>query len=232
MKSSDITVIIPSYNRVNVVCRAIQSVLNQSSSCGEIIVVNDGSTDTTSEVVRSTFGDAVILVEKENGGVSSARNAGVERVKTEWIAFLDSDDYFLENNIARRVEVMNSIDDVDLLSCSYETANSPLGSNWYCGFSSDLLSECDAVSETIHRLQDPFYTCLKSCEQFSLSTVMMRLESFVRAGRFDTSFTIGEDNRLISLLSRFAKFAVCREKLVVLDMAKDSESLSIPKSVN
>ncbi len=85
-----ISVIIPAYNRVNTLARAIESVLNQTHKVNEIIVVDDGSTDATSEVAKMY--SEVLLLRQKNMGVSSARNNGVMMASSEWIAFLDSDD--------------------------------------------------------------------------------------------------------------------------------------------
>lgn len=87
-----ISVVIPLYNKEKHIARAISSVLSQTCVPFEIIVVDDGSTDRGTEVVES-IGDARIrLIRKPNGGVSSARNRGIEEAQGELIAFLDSDD--------------------------------------------------------------------------------------------------------------------------------------------
>ncbi len=86
-----ISVIIPTFNRRDYVCEAINSVLNQSSSPFEVIVVDDGSTDGTPELLRC-FGSRIRLHQQPNKGVSAARNAGILLAAGEWVAFLDSDD--------------------------------------------------------------------------------------------------------------------------------------------
>ncbi|MGQ9690926.1 MAG: glycosyltransferase family 2 protein [Thermoproteota archaeon] len=89
--SPKVSVIIPTYNRANCVGDAIRSVLDQTYKDFEIIVVDDGSTDNTSEVLAE-FGDKIHVIRQENAGVSAARNAGIKAARGEWIAFLDSDD--------------------------------------------------------------------------------------------------------------------------------------------
>lgn len=88
MGMQKVSIIIPCYNQAQWLPEAIQSALDQTVIC-EVIVVNDGSPDNTSEV--SGMFD-VKLIEKENGGLSSARNAGIKEAKGEWILTLDSDD--------------------------------------------------------------------------------------------------------------------------------------------
>ncbi len=85
-----ISAIIPAYNRASTLARAIDSVLAQSQKVDEIIVVDDGSTDATSEVAKMY--PEVLLLRQKNMGVSSARNNGAMMASSEWIAFLDSDD--------------------------------------------------------------------------------------------------------------------------------------------
>lgn len=88
------SVIIPVYNRPDLVKEAIQSVLNQDYKDYEIIVVNDGSTDSTLEVLNS-YADKIKVFSQENSGVGAARNLGVENSIGNYIAFLDSDDLWV-----------------------------------------------------------------------------------------------------------------------------------------
>ena len=89
----DISVIIPTYDRAHTLPQAIASVLNQTLKPREVIVVDDGSTDNTKEVLSHYPG--IIIIDQKNNGVSSARNAGIEQANGEWLAFLDSDDEWL-----------------------------------------------------------------------------------------------------------------------------------------
>jgi glycosyltransferase involved in cell wall biosynthesis len=92
--------LVPTYNRETLIVRALESVFAQSRPPDEIIVVDDGSSDNTEEVVAH-YGDRVRYLKKENGGVSSARNFGVEASRSDFIAFLDSDDIWYEDHLAR-----------------------------------------------------------------------------------------------------------------------------------
>jgi glycosyltransferase involved in cell wall biosynthesis len=95
-----ISAVIPVHNREHLIGRAIESALDQTRPADEIVVVDDGSTDATTDVVRR-FGDAVKLICKPNGGVSTARNLGVEQSSSEFIAFLDSDDVWESGHLRR-----------------------------------------------------------------------------------------------------------------------------------
>ena len=99
-----VTAIIPAFNAERFVVDAVSSVLAQSYPSLECVVVNDGSTDRTSELVRS-FGPKVRLVEQPNRGVASARNQGIAEAAGDLVAFLDADDIWAPDKIARQVEV-------------------------------------------------------------------------------------------------------------------------------
>jgi glycosyltransferase involved in cell wall biosynthesis len=99
-----VSVIIPTYNRAYVVKRAIDSILNQTFPDFEIIVVDDGSTDDTKEVINSYIDNRIKYIYKQNGGPSSSRNLGLTYIKGKYVSFLDSDDEWPTNFL----EVMTS----------------------------------------------------------------------------------------------------------------------------
>ena len=98
---SSISVVIPTYNRAELVMRALRSVLAQTRPAEQVIVVDDGSTDDTGRLVQQNFG-AVDYLAQENRGVSAARNRGIEVATGEWIALLDSDDEWLPKKLERQ----------------------------------------------------------------------------------------------------------------------------------
>jgi O-antigen/teichoic acid export membrane protein/glycosyltransferase involved in cell wall biosynthesis len=98
-----ITVIIPTFNREQLLKRAIESVLNQTAKADQIIVVDDGSTDGTPEMCRH-FASAIEYVRQTNAGVAEARNHGIKLARHSWIAFLDSDDHWTPTHL----QIMNA----------------------------------------------------------------------------------------------------------------------------
>ncbi len=103
IKTPLVSVIIPGYNRRDMLRQAVESVLAQTFSDFELIVVDDGSTEDISSDL-APHGAAVTILTQENRGVSAARNLGVSRARGEYIAFLDSDDLWLPGKIDRQVE--------------------------------------------------------------------------------------------------------------------------------
>jgi len=96
-----ISVIIPTYNRAAFIARAIDSVLAQTHKADEIIVVDDGSTDTTQEILAG-YHDSIQIITQTNHGVSSARNSGIKAAKGRWICLLDSDDVWHPAKLERQ----------------------------------------------------------------------------------------------------------------------------------
>ena len=102
-KNPTVSVIIPTYNRGWVLAEAIDSVLSQEFSDYELIVVDDGSTDNTREVLGS-YGRDITVLQQANRGVSAARNRGIAASQAPLVAFLDSDDLWLPPKLGRQVE--------------------------------------------------------------------------------------------------------------------------------
>ncbi len=102
-----VSVIIPTYNRVKTIERAVNSVLAQTWTEQEVIVVDDGSTDQTGEILK-VYGDKIRVIRQQNGGVSAARNAGIKAATGEIISFLDSDDEWLPSKTERQGEICTS----------------------------------------------------------------------------------------------------------------------------
>ena len=98
-----ISVVIPTFNRISLVARAIDSVLKQSLNPYEIIVVDDGSDDGTSEMIQNKY-KSIKLIQQQNNGVSAARNNGIKHAKGDWIALLDSDDEWIEKKLENQVD--------------------------------------------------------------------------------------------------------------------------------
>ena len=114
-----VSVIVPTYNREKTIERAVQSILRQTYGYYEIIIVDDGSTDNTEEVIKGIKDDRIRYIKyKDNQGVSHARNVGIQEAEYDYIAFLDSDDEWLPNKLEYQMHKMTeSSDDVGLIFC-------------------------------------------------------------------------------------------------------------------
>ena len=111
-----IAAVIPTFNRGSVVSRAIDSVLRQTLLPSEIIVVDDGSTDNTANLIAAKY-SAISYLKTKNKGVSAARNLGIKKTKSEWIAFLDSDDEWLPQKLEKQIAYLSSEQNYKLAHC-------------------------------------------------------------------------------------------------------------------
>src|SRR3990172_7432416 len=109
LKTAKVSVVIPAYNSAPCIRDAVESALGQGYGEMEVIVVDDGSTDGTKEALADLAGAGkVVYIYQENRGAGAARNAGVRVSGGEYIAFLDSDDLWLEGKIEKQVAFMES----------------------------------------------------------------------------------------------------------------------------
>lgn len=113
-----ISVVIPLYNKEKSIAQSLQSVLNQSYTDFEIVVVDDGSTDKSVEIVEGIEDARLKLFKQPNAGPSKARNTGVGHASGEWIVFLDADDELLPNALSIFKGIIVEHQDVDIIDCN------------------------------------------------------------------------------------------------------------------
>ena len=169
-----VSVIITTYNRRSYLKEAVSSVLAQEYPEKEVIVVDDGSTDGSHEEVR---GMPVRYIRKENGGISSARNAGIRATEGDYVAFLDVDDLWLKGKLASQIALMERVGyDIsytdEIWIRNGKRINQKLRHRKYSGWI--------------------FEHCLPLCI-ISPSSVVIRREVFEVAGLFDEGLAVCED---------------------------------------
>ena len=113
-----ITLVIPTYNRGALIAATIDSALNQQHPFEQIIVVDDGSTDNTANVLAE-FGDRITVLNVPNGGVQQARNAGVRAAASDWVALCDSDDLLLPSYSATLTQHLRMDPACDAIYCNF-----------------------------------------------------------------------------------------------------------------
>ena len=116
--SMKISVIIPIYNSEKTINYCVNSIINQTYKNLEIILINDGSTDSSLELCKNFKDDRIIIIDKPNGGVSSCRNIGIERASGDYISFIDSDDYLELNTYEKCMQIMSE-KKLDILKFSF-----------------------------------------------------------------------------------------------------------------
>ena len=115
-KTDLIPVIIPTYNRAHLIKRSVESVLNQTYKNLELIIVDDGSTDNTKEVIDSINDGRIVYIKQENQGACAARNHGIDIAKGEYIAFHDSDDVWHLDKLEKQLNTLKQ-HNADVVSC-------------------------------------------------------------------------------------------------------------------
>jgi glycosyltransferase involved in cell wall biosynthesis len=172
-----VSVIIPTYNRGWILKEAIDSVLSQDFTDFELIVVNDGSTDNTQDIL-SSYKEDIIVLKQNNKGVSSARNRGIVSASGQFIAFLDSDDFWLPKKLSIQVDFFNA--NPDALICQTEE-------KWLRnGIRVNPKKRHKKLSGDI--FEHSLYLCL-----VSPSAVMIKRSLFEKTGMFDESLPACED---------------------------------------
>jgi len=209
-----VSVVIPAHNVASCVGRAVDSALAQHYTDHEVIVVDDGSTDATAEILAG-YGAAIRVVGKRNGGLSSARNAGIRAAAGELVAFLDADDYWLPAKLARQVALLDARPEIGF--CSTAAAlEAPDGSRlgeWLClPPADDMLREIFARNAAVAG---------------SGSAVVVRRALFDRAGMFDESLRSLEDIDMWMRLAAITRYACVPEPLTVVLRSPDSMSRNL-----
>lgn len=175
---SGVSVVIPTYNREKYISRAISSVLYQNWKEYEIIVVDDGSTDNTKEVL-SLFGSKIIYISHPyNKGVSAARNTGIKNARYPFIAFLDSDDYWLPEKLSYQMEFF--MNNPDAIACQTQEIWIRKG------------KRVNPKKRHMKPSGDIFIPSLRLC-LVSPSAVMLKRSIFDEIGLFDEDLPVCED---------------------------------------
>ena len=206
------SVVIPSYNKRNTLRECVESVLNQSYSDFEILIVDDGSTDDSLEVARGINDARVRLIEKENGGVSSARNLGIKMSKNPWIAFLDGDDVWDKNHLQTIVDLAKSEPLAMVFSTSFERFSSKESiEEKFLSFKRDF---------NHYLVEDLFESWLRRKGVICSSSAVVHKSCFAKVGMFNQNLVRGEDTDLWIRL--FKNFTIARTDVVTALYRLDS----------
>lgn len=186
-KDFTVAVIIPAYNISEYIGRAIESVLAQTRTADEIIIVDDGSTDDTAEKIKS-FGDKVTYIFQENKGLSGARNTGIRAVVSTWIALLDGDDEWLPEYLEKQTELIGRNPELVWSAGNYLRC---LCDEKRQGASIDI-TKVKKLLEGKDYFNNYFYA-LRNGAGGSANTMMIRREVFEQVGMFDENQPFAED---------------------------------------
>ncbi len=215
-----VSVVIPTFNRAGVVPRAIDSVLGQTYRPVEVVVVDDGSTDDTPQVLQG-YGDAIVPVVQANAGPSAARNRGVRESRGDLVAFLDSDDLWLATKLQRQVDLLQHAG-ADVPCCLCDTRMRMAEGREQTSFQIARLT----LGEPQGLWVNP---ALVLATRFVLfcQAALIRRRFLLDCGGFDERLWLMEDHDLALRLALRGPWAVIRDPLVVWCGANDDFNLSV-----
>jgi len=198
-----ISIIIPTYNRADVLSRAVDSVLRQSVTDWELIIVDDGSKDSTDDLVKKYLEDSRVRYIKhaKNSGQNAALNTGIASARGEYCAFLDSDDEWLPLMLEKQLDNFNSKPNI---GCSYTWAGT-IGSN------GNLVPVYRFVLEgSIYK------QALAQGYVSHMITVMVKSSCFEVIGPFDVEFKVCQDDEICMRLAKHFDFGLISEPLAII----------------
>jgi len=210
-----VSVIIPAYNAAETIQRTIESVLYQTTQDIEIIVVDDGSTDNTREIV-SCFGEKVGTFLQENQGHAVARNTGLKASRGEYCAFLDADDLWVPEKTERQVQILDEHPQVGIVHCDLKKVD----------LEGHLMKQFLRRKKFIHG--NIFSNILTRKGHIATSSAMFRKECVYRHGLFDESVREwgSEDREFWMRICKDWEVAYIDEPLVVYQYRENSLSQS------
>jgi glycosyltransferase involved in cell wall biosynthesis len=213
-----VSVVIPAYNSAAFLQQAIDSVLGQTYSDFEIIVIDDGSSDGTEAVARS-FSDRVTYIKQENKGVSAARNHGIKLARGQYVAFLDADDLWAPEKLAEQIPLFDMNPEIGLVY-----------SDW------QVVSE-HGVSEASFHSSRPaasgyVFNDLVRTGFILTSGTVVRRSCLADVGEFDETLSIAQDYDLWLRICYRWKVAVVNKALVAKRSWDGSLSSNLPKTAS
>ena len=184
-----ISVVIPLYNKQNAIAATLQSVLAQTYTNYEIIVVDDGSTDRSAEVAETILQECTVygveckgmVVRKANSGVSSARNRGIQEAKYDYIALLDGDDLWDEHYLEEQVRLIQDFPEAKMWGVNYAFVKYGTTTKYNQGLGDGYRGYVKNYFETKHG------------DLYCSSSVIIRKDAFDITGCFDERIAYSED---------------------------------------
>jgi glycosyltransferase involved in cell wall biosynthesis len=217
------SVIVPTFNRASLVLEAVQSVLAQTYTRLELIVVNDGSTDDTVERLRRVVDPRLSVVTVAHGGVSAARNAGLAVATGTLVSFLDSDDLWLPDKLAIELDFLRRHPDIGLVFGDLEKYD---GIRHISSFmrTTDVFSKRLPQARTDGFVLNPreMYLCLLQEVPVKTPAMTVRHEVLAAVGGFDELWTSSEDWELLLRLAWVTAFGYVDRPLAVIRVSPDS----------
>lgn len=217
-----ITIVIPLYNKADTIQRAIDSVLLQSETDFELIVVNNGSSDGGEKVAEGVTDPRVRVVHQDNRGVSAARNRGIEEARGEWVAFLDADDEWMPTFLATMKGLRCKYPDCAVCATAYRRCDDS-------GAMSDI--RLSSIPDRRDFVMDNYFEVAATSDPpFCSISVMASRKALQEVGCFPEGVYQGEDLLTWARLATRNKIAYCVEPQSIF-YTGDNYGNGIPKRI-
>jgi glycosyltransferase involved in cell wall biosynthesis len=203
MSFGTVTALIPTYNSETYICDAVDSVLAQTFPVREIIVVDDGSTDRTQEVLAK-YKTKIKYIRQVNAGPPAARNAGIARATGEFIALLDSDDLWVPQKLQLQMEYIDKHPECGLVYTDMKTFDD-----------TGIIEESVKMSRNLTLPSGRIFPQMFVETLFQTSAVLIRKSCIDRVGGFDTSLRMGDDYEFFLRIARHYELGYVDEPLVL-----------------
>jgi glycosyltransferase involved in cell wall biosynthesis len=212
-----VSVILPTYNRANLLPRAVRSVLNQTYKDFELIIIDDGSTDNTVDIVKSFDDPRISYIKLEkNKGAPAALNIGIDRARGQFIAFQDSDDEWHREKLSRQV-------------AAFKDAANEVGVVYSGMWRISDDKRTFVPGDDISKKEGDIHESLLSANFIGPPAAMVKKECFSKVGVFDESLPCIEDWELWLRLSKCYHFIYLPEPMVNAYYSPDSTSIDYEK---
>lgn len=207
------SVVLPAYNSERFIDKAIESVLMQTYTDFELIIVDDGSTDGTRQRIASYTDKRIRCVYQENGGVSAARNKGILESKGDFVCFLDSDDSWKTDHLAEMDALIQKFGHCGLFITGYDLR---LNNGEIVPKSKQILKR---ISEEQSMSENGFDVLNKNGYFFNTNTMCCKREVFQKVGLFEVGVKNGEDDDLWYRIFAYYPIAISKKATTVYDRA-------------
>ena len=225
----ELTVIVPVYNGEKSISRTLDSLVNQTSKEIEILVINDGSIDNTKDIVNGYVEkyNNITLINKENGGIASARNCGINNVKTKYFGFVDSDDY-VEKEMYDEMLSKIKEDDSDICVCNFfweypnkieehkekeyhnpkEMITRLFSTLWNKIYKTELIKKCDLSFPDGYRYEDSYFLYCLAGNELKISFVDRSFVHYMQVGNSITHTHNDKVKDMIHVFNEIKKYYI------------------------
>lgn len=207
------SIVIPLYNKEVSIRNTVASVLSQTFRDFELLVVNDSSTDRSREIVAGITDDRIKVIDKVNGGVSSARNTGIEAAKYDYIAFLDGDDFWEPDFLESILNLIKEYPEAGAYTTGY-----------VCKYEGEIVHSLAVKKKGIVK---NFFATMHYYPVMHSSSVCIKKATFRQVGVFDERISFGEDYDMWNRLGKYSTIAASPETKVWYN--NDTENRAMDK---